>query len=145
MEYSNSVYPNEAQIMGFMEAGPEGPICMVNLLKFKPQAEYADGRETELTGREAYEIYEAGVRELLQQIGGYLGFIGEVERLTIGEVDELWDAVALAIYPSRKAMMDMMQLDGMSEIGVHREAGLAGQLNIETRDLAGDWLPMQSA
>ena len=34
----------------------------------------------------------------------------------------------------------MMQLDGMQEIGVHRAAGLAGQLNIETAGLSGDWL-----
>jgi len=30
-------------------AGPEGPIFMVNLLKFKDKAEYEDGRETDLT------------------------------------------------------------------------------------------------
>lgn len=113
---------------------------MVNLLKFKTHAEYEDGRDTDLTGREAYGLYLEGVKKLLKQVGGYLGLSGEVERLALGEVGELWDAVALAVYPSRKAMLDMMQLDGMQEIGVHRAAGLAGQLNIETAGLSGDWL-----
>ena len=58
MEVVNKVYPNEEQIKGFLEPGAEGPICMVNLIKFKEKAEYEDGRETDLTGREAYELYE---------------------------------------------------------------------------------------
>ncbi len=70
MKVSNSLYPNEEQIKGFLEPGPEGPICMVNLLKFKPLAEYADGRETTLTGREAYGLYEDVVTTLLEQVGG---------------------------------------------------------------------------
>ncbi len=97
MKYSNNMYPNREQIQGFLEPGPEGPICMVNLLKFKPRAEYADGRESALSGREAYEIYEAGVAEMLRQRGGYIGFMGDVERLALGEVDELWDVVGLAV------------------------------------------------
>ena len=144
MEYSNSVYPNEEQIKGFLEPGPEGPIGMLNLLKFKPRAEYKDGRETELTGREAYFLYEDGVRELLEGVGGYLGFVGEVERLALGEVEELWDLVAIAVWPSRQAMFEVMQSARMQEISVHRSAGLAGQLNIETSAMIGDWLQKAS-
>lgn len=140
MEVINRVYPNNEQMQGFLESGPEGQICMVNLLKFKPIAEYEDARETDLTGREAYELYIRSVNDLLQQVGGYLGFSAEVERLTLGEVGELWDTVALAVYPSRQAMLDMMQLDAMQEISVHRHAGLAGQLNIETAGFSGDWV-----
>lgn len=140
MEYSNSVYPNEEQIKGFLEPGPEGPIGMLNLLKFKPRAEYEDGRESDLSGREAYEIYEEGVRELLQDIGGYLGFMADVERLAIGEVEDLWDVAAIAVWPSRQVMFEAMQSPRMREISIHRSAGLAGQLNIETKAMAGDWL-----
>ena len=140
MEFCNSLYPNEEQIKGFLEPGPEGPICMVNLLKFKPQAEYADSRETTLTGREAYELYEEEIAKLLKQVGGHLGFVGDVERLAIGEVEELWDVVALAVWPSRRVMLEVMQSDAMQEISVHRAAGLAGQLNIETAGFYGEWL-----
>ena len=75
---------------------------MVNLLKFKEKAEYEDGRETALTGREAYEVYEQGVKKLLDRIGGGIGFEAYVERLMLGEVEELWDVVALAVWPSRQ-------------------------------------------
>ena len=140
MEVVNKVYPDEEQLMGFLEPGAEGPVCMVNLLKFKVKAEYEDGRESDLTGREAYELYENGVKKLLEGIGGGIGFEGDVERLMLGEVEELWDLVALAVWPSRQTMFEVMQSPEMQEISVHRTAGLAGQLNIETTGLAGQWL-----
>ena len=137
MEVKNSVYPNEAQLKGFFEPGAEGPIFMVNLLKFKARAEYEDGRVSDLTGEQAYGLYGDAVSMLLKEFGGGAIFSGTVERLMLGEVEELWDKVAIAMYPSRQAMLEMMQSPKMQEIGAHRAAGLAGQLNIETVDVAG--------
>ena len=132
MEVKNRVRPNQEQMQGFMEPGPDGPIYMVNLLKYKDVAEYEDGRETALTGREAYQVYAVAVADLLVEFGGGMIFGGEVSRLMLGEVEDLWDEVAIAMYPSRKAMLEMMMSPTMQEIGQHRAAGLAGQLNIET-------------
>ena len=140
MEVKNCVLPNEEQIKGFLESEATGPIWMVNLLKFKDKAEYADGRETNLTGNEAYHVYGEGVSRLLEKFGGGAMFFASVKRLMLGEVEELWDEVAIAMYPSRSAMMDMMRCEEMQELGVHRAAGLAGQLNIETVDAIGQWL-----
>ena len=140
MQVVNKVYPNKEQIKGFLEPVSEGPICMVNLLKFKEKAEYEDGRDTDLTGREAYALYEEGVKKLLQEIGGGVGFEGDVERLALGEVEELWDVVALAVWPSRGVMFEVMQSSDMQAISVHRSAGLAGQLNLETTGFQGLWL-----
>lgn len=140
MKVNNSVNPNEAQLKGFIEPGPDGPIYMVNLLKFKEKAAYPDGRATDLTGEAAYNIYGRAVAQLLTEFGGAAMFSATVERLMLGEVEELWDKVAIAMYPSRAAMMAMMRSPTMQEIGIHRAAGLAGQLNIETADAAGLWL-----
>ena len=140
MQVVNKVYPNKEQIKGFLEPVSEGPICMVNLLKFKEKAEYEDGRDTDLTGREAYALYEEGVKKLLQEIGGGIGFEGDVERLALGEVEELLDVVGLAVWPSRGAMFKVMQSPEMQAISVHRSAGLAGQLNLETTGFQGLWL-----
>jgi uncharacterized protein (DUF1330 family) len=57
-----------------------------------------------------------------------------VERLALGTVEDLWDQVAIAKYPSRQAMVDMMMSEEYNAIHAHRDAGLAGQLNIETTD-----------
>lgn len=132
MEVVNQVLPNQEQMAGFMAPDDGQPVYMVNLLKYKEKAQYEDGRETQLTGREAYALYTAGVIGCLAKVGGGVEFKGEVRRLTLGDVEELWDDVAIAMYPTRSAMLEMFQLPEMQEIGQHRAAGLAGQLNIET-------------
>ena len=139
MKVENHLRPNGAQMAGFADGASEGPIYMLNLLKYRDRAEYADGRDTKLTGRQAYAVYTQGVRELLQEFGGSLTLKASVKRLTIGEVEELWDDVAIAMYPSRAAMLQMMQSEKMQDIGQHRAAGLDGQLNIECVDATGSW------
>ena len=133
MEVSNELYPvGEEQTKAMLEAGPDGPIVMVNLLKYREKAEYPDGRKTDLSGREAYAIYGQAVAKLIQAHGGRVVFAGNVSHLTIGAVDELWDDVALAEYPNRGALVAMSTSAAYAEIAPHREAGLKGQLNIET-------------
>ena len=124
--------PNEDQIKEFSEQGEDKPIYMVNLLKFKEKANYPDKRETDLTGEEAYAIYAEEVAGHLEKVGGKPLFGGEVERLMLGEVEDLWDKVAIAMYPSRKAMLQMINDPDYIVSAQHRVAGLEGQLNIET-------------
>ena len=50
----------------------------------------------------------------------------------LGEVEDLWDKVAIAMYPSRKAMFQMINDPEYIVSAQHRVAGLEGQLNIET-------------
>ena len=134
MEVKNSVIPNKDQMDEFLEGDIESPISMVNLLKFKEKAEYGDGRDTNLSGKEAYMIYGMEVREHLKKVGGEVVFGGEISRLMLGEVEDLWDNVAVARYPSRTAMLEMMMDPDYQESEKHRSAGLLGQLNIETKE-----------
>ena len=133
MKVENKVNPNQEQMAGFLEGDIDSPIEMVNLLKFKDKAEYDDGRETDLSGWEAYAIYGKEVIEHVKKVGGEQVFFGRVERLMLGEVEELWDMVAIARYPSRKAMLQMISDPDYIESAKHRSAGLKGQLNIETK------------
>lgn len=134
MKVENKVIPSEEQMKGFVEGDIDSPISMVNLLKYKEKAEYEDGRVTELTGKEAYQIYALEVAKLVEKTGGKILFGGEVSRLMLGEVEELWDMIAIAYYPSRKKMLEMMMSPEYAEISIHRTAGLEGQLNIETKN-----------
>ena len=138
MEVKNAVMPNEDQIKEFSEQGEDKPIYMVNLLKFKEKANYPDKRETDLTGEEAYAIYAEEVAGHLEKVGGKPLFGGEVERLMLGEVEDLWDKVAIAMYPSRKAMFKMINDPDYILSAQHRVAGLEGQLNIETSLMSSD-------
>ena len=132
MEVKNAVMPNDQQMAGFLEEGEGQPIYMVNLLKFKDKATYPDKRETDLTGEEAYAIYGQEVRKHLEKVGAKPIFSGKVSRLMLGEVEDLWDTVAIAMYPNRKAMLDMLSDPEYIKSAQHRVAGLEGQLNIET-------------
>lgn len=133
MEFTNQVTPDDPeQIKALMEPGPDGPIFMVNLLKFKDKAEYEDGRDTDLSGREAYAIYGQAVSEILKDFGGKVVFMADVTHLSLGKVDELWDEVAIAMYPKRANMVQMSMSPKWQAASVHRTAGLKGQLNIET-------------
>jgi uncharacterized protein (DUF1330 family) len=136
MNVENRVYPESDQVAALQERGPDGPIVMVNLLKFRDKARYPDGRDSDLTGREAYDRYAREVVKLLRAVGGRVLFSGDVTFLTLGRAEELWDEVALAEYPSRAALLKMSMSKEWQEIAVHREAGLEGQLNIETVPIA---------
>jgi uncharacterized protein (DUF1330 family) len=130
MKVVNAVIPSHEQLTDFFTVEEDGPFTMVNLLRFKPHATYADGRDPELSGRDAYMRYAIGVTQLIEEIGGAISFSGDVTGLLLGEVEEMWDMVALADYPSNAAFFAMTQDPRWLEIEVDREAGLEGQLNI---------------
>ena len=137
MRVANAVLPPMEQAMAFFGGAEDGPFVMVNLLKFKPRAEYADGSDAHLTGAEAYARYGVGVAALIIGLGGAIRYSGDVTGLMIGEVEDLWDMVALAEYPSLAAFRAMAMSPEMHAIEHHRAAGLAGQLNIKTKPGVG--------
>lgn len=130
MQVENAVYPTQDRIMALMGNPSGDAIVMLNLLKFKDKAQYADGRATALSGREAYMLYGAAMQKVVERNGGKFLFGGMIEQLVIGEVEEMWDTFALVEYPSAAAFARIATSPEVSEIGVHRAAGLAGQLLI---------------
>jgi len=133
MEVINEVVPSDpSRLEEMQKEGPDGPIFMINLLTFKDKAEYADGRETDLTGRQAYQLYGAGVAGLLPEYGARFFFMANTTFLSLGQVEELWDEVAIAVYPNRDALYRMSTSKEWQDLSVHRAAGLKGQINIES-------------
>jgi uncharacterized protein (DUF1330 family) len=136
MQVVNETAPRPEVIAGFFGDADHGPMVMVNLLKFKDKATYPDGRDPELTGREAYDRYGEAVRACLESVGGHVVYHGPVSGMLLGQVEDQWDVVALAWYPSPQAMLQMVALPEYQAIEIHRYAGLAGQLNIRTKPQA---------
>ncbi len=130
MNVRNAVVPTPEGMQAFLAKDIEGPVSMVNLLKFKERAEYADGRETDLTGAEAYALYGQDMIGWVTSRGGRMLFSGPAHHLVLGEADELWDQVAIVEYPSKEAFVQIVSAPEVAEWGVHRAAGLAGQLLI---------------
>ncbi len=83
----------------------EGPIHMLNQLRFKPNG-----------GRESYAKYAEHTTPLLEQSGGKRIYRSEGRATVIG--GEEWDSVFIVEYPSRKAFIDMIMSDAY-QAGVH--------------------------
>lgn len=135
MFVNNQLIPTPEVAMEFFSSTDEGPFVMVNLLKFRDRAKYPDGSDAHLSGREAYQRYGVAVQQCLAKVGAIGIYAGEVTGLLLGEIEENWDMIALAEYPSLDAMREMVSSPEYAAAAVHRTAGLAGQLNIKTKNL----------
>lgn len=122
------IYPRPEQIESLLKSDTDGPICMLNLLKFKDRAEYEDGRETELSGREAYGRYAEQMVPYVLSQGGRMLHSSTPKALVIGDGDLEWDAVGVMEYPSKEAFVKITSAPEVAEFAVHRTAGLAHQL-----------------
>lgn len=127
----NVLQPTGDQVRAFRDRQSGEPVAMLNLLKFKQSAAYEDGRSTDLTGREAYQLYANAFEEIMGPRGVRVVYSGEVKGLLIGAGDDLWDAVALIEYPSAAVMLEMLRDENYQRAQSHRAAGLEGQLLIE--------------
>lgn len=132
MQVTNQLYPTFEQLMPLAAADDPRPVAMLNLLRFRERAAYADGRAGDISGREAYMRYAVEMRTIVEANGGRFLFMGRTAALVVGQVDELWDDVGVVEYPSRAAFHRIATSPEVLAIGVHREAGLAGQLLIMT-------------
>ena len=121
------------QIAALKDKDDGKPVHMVNLLSFKEKAVYEDSRETTLTGYEAYGLYGEVVSRLITERGGKIMFSAAVAGMVVGEVENVWDAVAIAEYPSFDSFLDMISSQEWLAAEEHRTAGLSGQLNIATK------------
>ena len=132
MKVVNETLLTAEDFQRLLDAGIEGPVTMVGLLKFRDRATYPDGRETGLTGAEAFGLYR---RELLRRAasaGARLVHSGAVRHLLLGVVEEPWDEVFVVEYPSAQTFVDILGPLAAAEYGEHRRAGLAGQLFFAT-------------
>lgn len=131
MNVENHVMPRQDQLTGLLELGGDKPIQMLNLLKFHDVAQYDDPAEPRISGREAYMRYGAPMSALVASKGGRIIFSSKIDHLVIGEVGELWDVAAIMEYPSRAAFVEIATSPEVAAMGVHRKAGLKGQLLIQ--------------
>ncbi|MYM54182.1 DUF1330 domain-containing protein [Thalassovita mangrovi] len=100
-----------------------GPIHMLNLVRLRDRAEYADGRDA--TGAEAYAAYGKGSEPVFKRLGGRIVWRGRMEQMVIGPRDQQWDLCFIAEYPGPQAFADMLKDPEYRAAMVHRQAGVA--------------------
>ncbi len=112
---------------------PDRPVVMVNLLRFKAQAEYADG--TQCAGLEAYQTYAKHTFKLVTQRGGETVYYGNARGMLIAPEGEHWDQVLLVRYPDYAAFVSMIKSDEYREISYHRTAALQDSRLYATQEI----------
>ena len=122
------VAPTPEQLRTMIDEGPDGPIVMVNLLKYREKADYAadcaEAKEN-ASGLEAYRRYGAVALKCVGEAGGGLVWGGAQALVFIGGSEQDWDEVICVRYPSRQAFLQMVSRPDYLAATYHRDAGLA--------------------
>jgi uncharacterized protein (DUF1330 family) len=114
-----AITPNAEQFRELATTSDDGPVVMLNLLKFKARADSG-----EASGEEAYRSYGDTAVAMIEERGGSVIWAGRADQILIGDPAQDWDQVLLVQYPSRAAFLDMITQPSYQEAHAHRESGL---------------------
>jgi uncharacterized protein (DUF1330 family) len=121
-----AIEPTRDSLQRFVESFPaDTPVVMLNLLRFREQAEYADARDPACSGQKAYARYAKLIEPLLAAAGGKLLWAGNAQGSLIAPAGEEWDEVLLVQYPAKEAFLGMIMSPAYKAIVHHRTAALA--------------------
>ncbi len=116
-----AVEPTGAQLATLASSTDEGPVVMLNLLRYRDLADDDTGR----TGRQAYADYSAVAVRLVLEHGGGFEFMGTASPSLIAPAGEQWDDVVLVRYPNRAAFLAMVSCEEYQANMHHRTVALA--------------------
>jgi hypothetical protein len=116
----------------------DGPVWMVNLMKYRDQADYADGRESDVTGREADDLYAPFGP--LEAVGAEIVLVADVDTQFLNE-DPMWDRVAVVRYPTRRSFIEMQALPEFVELHHHKDAGMEQTIVVGCQPFQGPVIP----
>ena len=119
----------EARAIALLQRGIEGPVVMLNLLRFREVADYSAtpdlAPDSPVSGAAAFDAYVAAIRPLLAESGGEVLFSGAGGAFLVGPEAERWDRVMLIRQASVERFLswasDRTYLEGIG----HRTAALA--------------------
>ena len=100
----------------------DGPVWMINLMSYRDRAEYADGRPTTLTGREADDLYAP--LGPLTAVGARVVLFADVDQQLLGDRPR-WDRVAVVRYPTGRSFLQMQALPEFAGLHQHKDAAMA--------------------
>jgi hypothetical protein len=100
--------------------GDDGAVWMLNLMKYKPLADYGDEGGPAITGKEADDVYAPTA--VLADLGATVPLFGDVTRL-VGD-DVAWERIGIVRYPSRASFFEMQTRDDFQKQYVHKKAGM---------------------
>jgi hypothetical protein len=106
-----------AQRLATCPPGDDGPVYMLNLMKYRAVADYGNDGPTDVRGVDADDAY-APV-DVLADIGAEIVLTADVLAST-----EDWDRVAVVKYATRRSFIEMQTRKDFQAKHVHKEAGM---------------------
>jgi len=124
-----SIDPTRDQVRALRDSGRDGPVVMLNLLKFRGVANYPPELGLPAcSGVDAYARYQHAFTIAVGDISqAEVIYDGPCEQVFIGQAGTAetdWDKVLIVRYPSRQHFLNMMADGGYRDALVHRYAGL---------------------
>ena len=122
------VEPTAAQLSTLDGLDQDQPIVMLNLLRFRAVADYAEHPDlapTEpISGADAYQRYGEAVQPHLSEVGASVQYLATCGSTVIGPTDEQWDSIILVRYPNPAAFIGMVTKPAYQALSGHRTAAL---------------------
>ena len=133
-----TIDPTYATRLATTPPSDDGPVWMINLMKYRETADYTDGRESTVSGRHADDLYAP--LESLAAVGAEVVLIADVETQLLGD-EPKWDRVGVVKYPTRRAFIEMQSRPDFIDKHVHKDAGMKQTIVIGAQPLASPPLP----
>ena len=128
------INPTRKQFDAMLAMASDGPVYMLNMLRFREQANYgADSGQTACTGREAYQRYGAAIAGVLNSVGGRPVWQADGLLSFIAPDGETWDECLLVRYPDIGAFQSMLTNPDYQAQTFHRDAAIADSRLVITR------------
>ncbi len=129
----------EGEPVAFINSTPEAyaamqelpadePLFMLNLIRFKDEAEYGERSEFAgrgWTGEQAYSEYSRISGPIAQRVGGRVAFAGLPQLTVIGPEHEKWDVAFIVSYPDLASFLALVTDPEYKEHAFHRSAAVA--------------------
>lgn len=115
---------NPQPIIDMIVSDSPEPFYMVNLIDFYEQANYPDGRDSDLTGREANDIYGQAILPMLFAHNSGPEILIPVS-VVLTKEERAWEQAVIVRYASRDAFLNVFNLNPDANAALeHKDAGV---------------------
>jgi len=119
--------PSRENFEAFKALPRDVPIHMLNLLRFKENADYPGDHPHAgkgWSGARAYEEYGKTSGPVFARVGGSIIWRGSMETMLTGPNDKNWEVAFIAQYPTAGAFLEMVTDPDYQKAVVNRQAAV---------------------
>ena len=122
------ISPSQAASDAFAKLPQHEPIHMLNMIRFKEKADYAEDSgfaDKGWSGERAYQEYGNSIRHIAERVGSSVVYAGVPQLTMIGPDGEKWDAIFVVRYPNAEAFFGLVSDKEYLQHAFHRSAAVA--------------------